>query len=434
MFRTALHWAVEKGNADVVTQLVRRGADVNEPDRAKLAPLHIAAQNGFSVIVEVLLKAGADPNARARGKQTPLHCASRNGSLETVRVLIRAGAKVDLKNDDGNTPLLLASARAHPEVVSALFEAGADPHTADRNLRTAIAKACSSQLYEHKYKEKQIVLQFLRPESEILKTIRVLLAAGADPMIKDKQGSNALDEARRGLKYSKFYAEVVELLQTARPTDAGSALSKRPSKPKAAPAKEQNGLPQGKATGARPKSSPKPDFSTAALRPEFHSALRDLEILCGTKAQPMAEVKGGFTVHIQSGQQADLEKTHTEFLERGIYVFSPDSTFDNRFAVLPTTDKYQVLLAMQTNGQNYDLVPEDVVAWLRALEKDQPFVLTSAGFDFAGGRFITRLSKPAALAKRIYEFCPDIVEQGCGDTKALAAELTKSRSFFLWWD
>jgi hypothetical protein len=115
-------------------------------------------------------------------------------------------------------------------------------------------------------------------------------------------------------------------------------------------------------------------------------------------------------------------------------VFSPDSTFDNRIAVVPTTDKYQVLFAMQTNGQNYDLMPDDVVAWLRALEKHQPFLLTCAGFDFVGGRFTTQIAKPAALAKRMYEFCPDIVDQGCGDTKALAAELRKSQTFFFWWD
>ncbi len=145
-------------------------------------------------------------------------------------------------------------------------------------------------------------------------------------------------------------------------------------------------------------------------------------------------MKGGFTLHVQTGKSFDLNEVHREFLKRGCHVFSPDSTFENRIGVLPTPDKYQVLLAMQTNGQNCDLMPQDIVAWLRGLEKDQPFILTGAGFDFLSGRFTTKIAGPAALAKRMYEFCSDIVDQGCGDVKALAAELRKSQTLFFWWD
>jgi hypothetical protein len=34
----------------------------------------------------------------------------------------------------------------------------------------------------------------------------------------------------------------------------------------------------------------------------------------------------------------------------------------------------------------------------------------------------------------MYDFCPDIVDQGVGSVKALATELRRSRSLYFWWD
>jgi hypothetical protein len=34
----------------------------------------------------------------------------------------------------------------------------------------------------------------------------------------------------------------------------------------------------------------------------------------------------------------------------------------------------------------------------------------------------------------MYEFCPDIVDQGVGDVSRLALELKKKQTFFFWWD
>lgn len=444
MYRTVLHWAAEKGNAEIIRLLIERGADVNAPDRAKLTPLHMAAGIGALETVRHLLKAGADPNVRARDQQTPLHNACRGGNLEIAQALLAAGARLELKNEEGNTPLLVAAGHAYPTVVAALLAAGADVHAANRMLETALGKAAGPGLFERKYYKGDIIVRFLRPEPEILETIRLLLAAGADPARKDKHDFSPLDWAKRGLKESKFYTRVVELLQQARPQTRPARAAVRPSSPTPRavsvaakqPAKAKKPAAPAKAKAATPGDEPAapPDFSRAARRPEFLAVLSELEQLCGTKPHPMDGVDGGHTFHVQSGQPFDLDKVHSDFLKHGCHVFSLESTFDNWIGVLPTADKYQVLLAMQTNGQNYDLSPQDIVVWLRKLEEDQPFILTGARFDFLSGRFTTRVARPAALAKRMYEFCPDIVDQGCGDVQTLAAELRKSQTFFFWWD
>jgi Domain of unknown function (DUF4253) len=60
--------------------------------------------------------------------------------------------------------------------------------------------------------------------------------------------------------------------------------------------------------------------------------------------------------------------------------------------------------------------------------------LTGIGFDWIEGRFTTDLRDPAALARRFYSFCPDIVDQGTETISALVDELRRSRHLYCWWD
>ena len=100
----------------------------------------------------------------------------------------------------------------------------------------------------------------------------------------------------------------------------------------------------------------------------------------------------------------------------------------------PADDKYSVVRACGTDGGTCSLSTQKIIAWLRRLDKKHPFALTDCGIDFVAGRFLSPVRDGHALAVRMYEFCPDIVDQGCGDLKALAAGLRKSPVFFFWWD
>ena len=50
------------------------------------------------------------------------------------------------------------------------------------------------------------------------------------------------------------------------------------------------------------------------------------------------------------------------------------------------------------------------------------------------GTFTKPLAESRKLAKQMYGFCPDIVDQGAGDVSRLALELKKTQRFFIWWD
>ncbi|MDP6468164.1 MAG: DUF4253 domain-containing protein [Pirellulaceae bacterium] len=103
--------------------------------------------------------------------------------------------------------------------------------------------------------------------------------------------------------------------------------------------------------------------------------------------------------------------------------------------LLPTSEKYVVLAYLQTDGLNYNISTERIIDWLRQLETEQPFVVTEAGLDYVGGKFLQRVDDPRQLAERMFAFCPDIVDQGVGSVSNLEKELAKpSPQLYLWWD
>ena len=127
------------------------------------------------------------------------------------------------------------------------------------------------------------------------------------------------------------------------------------------------------------------------------------------------------------------------FLEKGFYLFRSEQHFGiaghrDRVALFPRSDRDEILRLMGTNGWNYDIGPDSVIAWLRTLERDHPFVLTGIGFDWVEGRFRSAIGDADALARRFYAFCPDIVEQGTETVAALARELSQSQRLYCWWD
>lgn len=68
--------------------------------------LHYAANRGYLDIVTLLLKKGADINARDKDGRTPLHEAMAYRRYDVARFLVENGADMTLKNKNGETPLI----------------------------------------------------------------------------------------------------------------------------------------------------------------------------------------------------------------------------------------------------------------------------------------------------------------------------------------
>jgi len=186
-----------------------------------------------------------------------------------------------------------------------------------------------------------------------------------------------------------------------------------------------------------------PDFNERAKNAEFQKAIEDLAGISGKGAKPVSNedghpLKGCVSFQLPT-ETADkiIKEHHQNFLDRGCYLFKSKrgyTTGKDELTLLPTIKRADVLAAFQTNGANCEIYTQDVIRWLDELEKTQPFLLTGAGFDWCEGTFTKPLVDSKKLAKKMYEFCPDIVDQGTGDVSRLALELKKTQRFFFWWD
>jgi ankyrin repeat protein len=109
----------------------------------------------------------------------PLVTAARSGDVQSIRALCARGADPD-QPSGGNawTPLLHAVHKNQPGSVAALLDAGATPDRATGSGMTPLIMAAG-------YGGSEVV--------------KVLLAHGADPAIRDADGAAAVDYALTGM-------------------------------------------------------------------------------------------------------------------------------------------------------------------------------------------------------------------------------------------
>ena len=122
----SLHSASGNGEASVVKDMVRAGADVHAKDRLGSTALHYGASKGHVETIDALVRGGADVNARDGDQDTPLHSATKGGHDAAVKRLVQLGADVAMANARGNTALRLAQMFGKQKCVAVLMEAAED--------------------------------------------------------------------------------------------------------------------------------------------------------------------------------------------------------------------------------------------------------------------------------------------------------------------
>lgn len=159
-----------------VRELLLTGVSVNVRDKVTdLTALDYAAQNGNRELLKFLIGEGADVNGFGEKRRTPLMELGTQALTDMVGDLVTAGAKVNFKDTDGDTALMEAAAYNDSGLLKALLDAGAKVNEQNDNGQTALMKAA---------------------EGNMINNVRLLLNAGADFNIRDKEGKTIINYAR----------------------------------------------------------------------------------------------------------------------------------------------------------------------------------------------------------------------------------------------
>eukprot|EP00752_Nemacystus_decipiens_P014386 g12796.t1 len=173
--RSALYVAVVCGHEEVARHLILAGADVRFLDPVhQCSVLHSAAADGHQEVVRDLLIGGADPNHLSGKYGTPLHQAAINGLDQVISALLLRGANKDSVDNQGGTALLWASEDGRLPAVEALLAAGANVDLRDVSGLSALDVAAYNG------------------QTPVIKAI---LRHGADVNSRDVDGLSALHKA-----------------------------------------------------------------------------------------------------------------------------------------------------------------------------------------------------------------------------------------------
>ena len=164
--------AAECGNVRMLLNCLDKGAHVNARDEDGCTALHYAADMKNPDLVKILLERGADVHAQNSERRTPLFYSE---TAHSAALLIQAGANVDAIDNEGNAPIHTAAAtRGRAEVLQQLLAVGAGVSDWNKYLQTPLMRVMESS------------------GPEMRKKIEILLSQGADVNSSNSYGQTAL--------------------------------------------------------------------------------------------------------------------------------------------------------------------------------------------------------------------------------------------------
>ena len=168
------------------------GALLDPRDAARQTPLLLAVKNNQVAAAVLLVEAGSDINAQAANLDSPWLLAGALGRTEILRHMIAKGPDLSLRNRFGGNALIPACERGHVETVKLLLTTKIDV-----NHVNDLGWTCLLEI---------VILGDGGPRH--VDVAKLVLAAGANPNLADKDGVSPLTHAKR--KSQREVARVIE--------------------------------------------------------------------------------------------------------------------------------------------------------------------------------------------------------------------------------
>ena len=172
--------AAGKGDLVAVERLIGEGAGVTARDGRGRTALLAATHRNHVAVARALIAAGADVNAKDDIEDSPYLYAGAEGRIEILRLTLPS-ADLKATNRYGGTALIPAAHHGHPEAVRILLATAIDKDHVNKLGWTALLEA--------------VILGDGGPvHTEI---VRLLVAAGANLNLADRDGVTPLAHAKR---------------------------------------------------------------------------------------------------------------------------------------------------------------------------------------------------------------------------------------------
>lgn len=186
--------AADENDTATVQQLLKAGANIYVRDGQGRTALLAATSHNHVESARLLIEAGADVNAQDKKLDSPLLLSGASGYLEILTLALKAKPNFKVYNRFGGTALIPACERGHVEVVRALLNSDVDVNHVNNLGWTALLEAII--LSDGGLRHQEIV--------------RMLVAAGAELNIPDREGVTPLQHARQ-----KGYRDIADTLKAA---------------------------------------------------------------------------------------------------------------------------------------------------------------------------------------------------------------------------
>lgn len=249
--------AIDNNDTELVELLAASGADVNDQDKEKNTPLHWAANKGRAEIIAILVGSASGDNKTIYAKdslnkpnkhgETPLYLAAKKSDIAIVKLLVKAGAKSKdlfvadetsgcVLDNNRRTMIAIAVIANDVELLHILLEAIRQDQKEPLNVPFLMFQEGKSRMTVYERVNPEAILNFKDFEGKTAlhwaaergsaPAVSMLLEHGAKAHVTDNKDDTPLHYAVR-----EGHPKIVELLLTyvrlkegnrAGPVDAGN--------------------------------------------------------------------------------------------------------------------------------------------------------------------------------------------------------------------
>ncbi len=180
--------------------------------------------------------------------------------------------------------------------------------------------------------------------------------------------------------------------------------------------------------------------------------ISQLELAAGAEAEPFfvtlvfktENLKGdteieskklaGFSVHAKNSDDM-MDSFRASLRAKGYLIFKSQKGYGSLpdiVTVIKGSNSYDILKIQGTEAPNYRFDTKTIIAWLKARQQEESFVVSGAGPDWLETRFIKPPKNLLAFARKIAAFAPDALAHGTAEE--LVERMERNNGFYLVWD